>query len=907
MKGPRALSPLPTAAHRETAKEGSPVFEAALDNGLKVLIQEVRGAPVVSFMVWYKVGSRNESTGVTGISHLLEHMMFKGTPKYGKGEIARLLQRNGASFNAATSLDYTNYFEVLASDRLELAMEIEADRMANALIPEEEHRLEMTVVRSELERNEDNPHRALTTELFAQAFQAHPYHWPTIGWRSNVEAIRTNQIRDYYRSHYLPNNATIVIVGDVAPDEGLALVRKHFGRIERGPEPPPVVTVEPPQIGERRFKIRKPGDTRYLMVAYKAPALTDPDTYALDVLGMILGHGKASRLYQALVEGKLATEAEAANETARDPLLFIAEATAAPGVPLDRLERALLAEADRMKAEPPSQGELGRAKKQIQASFTYSRDSVRSLAQQLGYYETVGSYRYLDTYLDLIAKVSPEDIQRVARGYLVEDARTVGLYDPLPSLDAAGPAGEYGRPGSGGPRRDPRRVRRPAENPYQEHDTGAAAATKVPSRAIEPLRFELPNGLVVVFRVNPANPTVAIHGLVRAGAIYDPAEESGLSSFVAETLDRGTANRTALDQAEALESIGASLRFDGGPETVTFSGNSLAEDIGTVLGVLADALRNPAFTPDQIEKARDEQVIRVKVAEEDTGFVASRVANEILFPPGHPFHHSPIGTEASIVAITRDDLASFHGAHYGPNTVVLVLVGDIDPKTTIELVTQSFGDWRELESPAPFAVPRIAPPDRIERRIVRMEGKSQVDVVYALPGLSRTDPDYYAAMIMNYILGGGSLSSRLMDNLRDKQGLVYGVYSNLNAGIGAGPIEIRAGTNPANADRTAEEIWNQVETMHEGGPTPTELAEAKSYLTGVFPVRLETNSGIAAQLLGAELYGLGMDYIERYATIINSVSLEDVRTASKKYLGPRSYALAIAGSYDPGPSKPGAA
>src|SRR6266850_3504061 len=206
------MSQSPTATRREPVKKGSPVFEAVLANGLKVLIQELHVAPVVSFMVWYKVGSRNESAGWTGISHLLEHMMFKGTPKYGKGEISRLLQRNGASFNAGTSIDYTNYYEVLASDRLELAMQIESDRMAHALIPEEEHRLEMTVVRSELERNEDDPHRALYIETFAQAFKAHPYHWPTIGWRTDVESITTGEIRDYYKSHYVPNNATVVIV-----------------------------------------------------------------------------------------------------------------------------------------------------------------------------------------------------------------------------------------------------------------------------------------------------------------------------------------------------------------------------------------------------------------------------------------------------------------------------------------------------------------------------------------------------------------------------------------------------------------------------------------------------------------------------------------------------------------------
>ena len=408
------------------------VFETRLANDLTVLIQEVRVAPVVSFMVWYRVGSRNESAGWTGISHLLEHMMFKGTPRYGKGEIAHLLQKNGASFNAGTSLDYTNYYEVLAADRLELAMEIEADRMANAAIPEEEHRLEMTVVRSELERNEDNPHRALYQEMFALAFQAHPYHWPTIGWRSDVEAIRTEQIREYYKRYYMPNNAVAVVVGDVDRGRALAMVEKHFGGIERGAAPPPVVTVEPPQLGERRFKIRKPGDTRYLMIGWRIPELTHPDNYALDVLGMILGNGKTSRLYQSLVEGKLATDAEAQNETARDPFLFIAQATAAPGIQLERLEDSLLGQTERLKSENPSPLEMARARKQLQASFVYSRDSIRSLAQQLGYYETVGSYKYLDTYLDRIAGVRPEDVSRVAQEYLSENRRTVGHYEPLP-------------------------------------------------------------------------------------------------------------------------------------------------------------------------------------------------------------------------------------------------------------------------------------------------------------------------------------------------------------------------------------------------------------------------------------------------------------------------------------------
>jgi zinc protease len=431
-------------------------------------------------------------------------------------------------------------------------------------------------------------------------------------------------------------------------------------------------------------------------------------------------------------------------------------------------------------------------------------------------------------------------------------------------------------------------------------DTEGAVAARLPAHAVRPERVELSNGLVLVIQENHLNPTVAIHGLVKAGATFDPPSKPGLAGFVAAMLDRGTANRTAFQQAEALESLGARLNFDGGSETVIYSGITLSEDIGTVLEVMADALASPAFLLDQIEKARDEMVVRVKISGENTAFVAARAANEILYPPAHPYHRSPIGTESSLTSITREDLLSFHAAHYGPNTTILVLVGDVSLESTVERVRKTFLGWRRLESPPPLAVPRVAPPDRAERRVVRMEGKSQVDVVCALPGLSRNEADYYPAMIMNYVLGGGSLSSRLMDTLRDKQGLVYGVYSNLSAGVGAGPIHIRAGTNPGNADRTVDEILTQVKAMHDSGPTAAEIDEAKSYLTGVFPVRLEANSGVAAQLLGAELYGLGMDYIGRYASIIRDVPLEAVRSAARKYLGLSGYALAIAGSYGEG-------
>ncbi|MGH7681791.1 MAG: M16 family metallopeptidase, partial [Candidatus Eiseniibacteriota bacterium] len=435
---------------------------------------------------------------------------------------------------------------------------------------------------------------------------------------------------------------------------------------------------------------------------------------------------------------------------------------------------------------------------------------------------------------------------------------------------------------------------------------GQGSASK-PSKTISaPTRFVLPNGLAVIVRENHANPTIAIQGLVKAGAMFDPKGKSGLASFVAGMLDQGTKTRTGQEQAAAIESLGASLRFDGGPETASVSGNLLSSDLDTVLGAMADALRNPIFPADQVEKVRGEMIIDCRVAENSTASVAARRANELLYPLDHPYHFSSSGSESTVNGITRDDLVAFHAANYGPNQMILVLVGDVTPAQARTLIEKAFGSWKALPNPPAFKIPVSAPPAAVARLVARMPGKSQADVAWAVPGIARTAPDYDATMLMNYLLGGGSLSSRLMDSLRDQQGLVYGVYSSMLSGIGAGPIQIRAGTNPENVDRTVSAMLEQVKRFHDSGPTDEEMDEAKGYLTGVFPVRLETNAGVAGQLLSAEIYGLGLDYIERYPSLVRAITSAGVAAAARKYLNPDVYVLVIAGSYeDAGKGAPG--
>jgi zinc protease len=422
----------------------------------------------------------------------------------------------------------------------------------------------------------------------------------------------------------------------------------------------------------------------------------------------------------------------------------------------------------------------------------------------------------------------------------------------------------------------------------------------VTAAPVETFREALPNGLVLVVRENHANPTIALQGLVKAGAIFDPRGRSGLATFTASMLDQGTTTRTAFEQAEAVENLGASLRFEGGLETASISATLLSGDLEPVLSALADALRNPVFPPEPIEQVRGELLNEFRIAENSTSSVAARRANELLYPDDHPYHYPAAGTESALRAITRDDLVSFHARHYGPDRTIVVMVGDVTPTRAMELVEAALGSWSRVPDAPPFRVRDVPRPTEPRNLLVPRPGKSQTDVVYALPGLARTDPAFQPAMMMNYVLGGGSLSSRLMDSLRDRQGLVYGVYSGMVAGIGAGPIQIRAGTNPANAARAITAIAAEVAKLHDEGPTETEMEEAKGYLTGVFPVRLETNAGVAGQLLMAELYGLGLDYIERYPSIIQGITRAEAHDAARKYLSTEAYALVTAGSVDDG-------
>lgn len=418
---------------KKAVEEGH-VYEEILPNGLKVLVLRDESAPLAAFQIWYHAGSVNEQVGKTGLSHLLEHMMFKGTHRYGPKAFSRIIKRAGGIDNAGTSKDFVFYYQKLEPGRLHLSIELEADRMKNLILDENEASLERDVVMEERRlRYEDDPQNLVYEEVISAAFRNHPYRWPVIGWMSDLRGLTGDDLRAYYRTYYVPNNATIVVAGDVNTENLMKKIRAHFGAIPRGQEINAVKPGEPEQNGERRIFVKKEAELPYIFIAYKAPNVLNKDSYALDVLALILSEGKSSRIYRSIVdEQQIALSAGAGySNIYRYPYIFYLYGTALPGRSISDVEEALHEEVERIKGMPPSEREVQKVKNQIEADFIMDQDSIFSRATLLGRFEMIGDWRLLDTYLDGIRGVTPADVQRVAQTYLIEDKRTVGILVPL--------------------------------------------------------------------------------------------------------------------------------------------------------------------------------------------------------------------------------------------------------------------------------------------------------------------------------------------------------------------------------------------------------------------------------------------------------------------------------------------
>jgi zinc protease len=405
-----------------------------LSNGLEVLLLPNRVAPVATFAVVYHVGSRNEAVGHTGATHLLEHLMFKGTREYRREKgtaIAAVLDRLGARFNATTWFDRTNYYETVPSAELDAVLRLEASRMRGSLLKDEDRQPEMTVVRNEFERGENSPFQVLYKQTFAMAFREHPYHHPTIGWKSDIEGVSTQRLREFYDVFYHPNNATAMLIGDFEESEALAKIAKRFGGIPPSPRPvPEVYTVEQPQEGERRFIVRRAGEIAWVALSWRTVEARHPSTPALAVLGNVLGGGVTGRLYQALVETSLSLSVTVVPWQLKDPALFSVFAPVRPGVDAAVVEKTIREQMAKVAAEKVTEAELAKAQRQIEAEIIFDRDSTDQIAASLSEAIAVADWEWYADYPAAIGRVTTEDVRRVAATHFSDDGLTVGLFQP---------------------------------------------------------------------------------------------------------------------------------------------------------------------------------------------------------------------------------------------------------------------------------------------------------------------------------------------------------------------------------------------------------------------------------------------------------------------------------------------
>lgn len=861
------------------------ITEYRLDNGLKVLLVQNHGAPVVTVQVVYHVGSRNEAVGHTGATHFLEHMLFKATPSFNKEkgtQIAQVLNKVGANFNATTWVDRTTYYETVPADQLDLALQIESERMHSAIIDDADRQAEMTVVRNEMERDESSPDSVMWKHLFGHAFLAHPYHHPTIGWHSDVEGMPTERLEQFYKEFYHPNNASLILVGDFDTEAALQKIQHYFGALPASEHPiPTMYTREFTQQGERRFVLRRPGQLGLVQMAWHVPPMEHSDTQALDVLQDLLSEGVNSRLHQQVVDTEKALYAGAFNLQLRDPGLFIVHAKLAPGVSHEDLEAALLGAIADVQENLASDSEMQRIKNQVHAHFSYQRHGARQLASLLAEYEAAASWRHMVRYLEALNNVSAADVQRVARTYLQADNRTVGWFVPGEPTEVAVDE-------------------RTALAPVSQNENTPSDSTHDPEvlrdRDGEIYREAFGDNAYVLGQVNLLDDTVAIQGRVLAGMSFNPDSKKPLAQLCASMLKKGCASydKNALD--DALGQLGSTIDFQVGMDTLTFTVRCLQAQLQPTLDILAELLKTPRFPEDEFEKLKRQRVGRLQQRLESPDAMAYDTLYREIYPADH-YHYQDEVPEliAQTEATQLDEVKAFYAQHYGVEGMRIACVAALAPEPLIARFASDYGNWNP-QTHTLKNFPDVAH-TAAGRSVYPMPDKASVSIVMGHSSrLKRTDADYYAAMLANHVLGQSSLSSRLGVKVRDELGLTYGIYSyfaDVNR-IGGGWL-LGVTTHPDNIEAAIDASLAVVKETVSAGLTEQELEEAKSSLIGSYLVHLTTYPEIASRLLQVEQYQLGLDYFQRRATLIQQVTLAEVKAALQAHIHPEALHIALAG------------
>ena len=866
-------------------------------NDMTIVLVPDHTSPVFTFMVVYHVGSRNEAPGNTGSAHLLEHMIFnKSTENFGRANghktFQEVLYEAGADFgstNMTTWYDRMNGYSTLPSDKLELAMKIEADRLGRGLILDSERQSEMSFVLNEFEIGENDPGNALFKATVAAAIQAHPYHWSTIGYRSDIEGVTTDKLREHYKTFFHPNNAEALLVGDFDPEKALALFDREFGAFPKSTRPiPPVITAEPPQEGQRRTVVQRPGTVGMVMIGYMRPGALDPDFMPLEVLTSILADGVNSRLYRALVDKGLATDVSANNFTLRDPYPLLVDASLAQGKTHQDVEEAIQAAVAEVAANGVTDEEVKRAQQQIEVAVIRSRDGTYNFASNLGESVASTNWKWFLTYIDNIKAVSAADVKRAAAKYLVPTRSTVGWFVPKAAGAPVAPAAEAAVA---------------SKKPLAEPQDSSRSPSKRASGtfAQRTTRKVLANGLTIDVIENHSVPTVAIRGLVFAGDTAAPAGKPALPALTAKMLQRGTKSRTKEQIGALLDDVGASRSYGTNTTEALINANGLSRNLPLLLEIVADELKNAAFAAEELAKAKNELENDYLRANDNTFNRAMERLSQLVYREGHPYYG--LGKEkmvASATAATADDVRGFHRSRYTGAGLILAIVGDVDAAKTIALVEKHFGDLPKGERVSFASVERTTVGEKGAREVVTLRGKANMNIVIgAASSLRRNDPDYEAALIGNAALGQNSLSSRIGRRVRDTEGLSYNLASRFgNTDMLDGVWYVNVNVAPQNLAKAMKSTREEIEKFGREGVTDAEVAAQKSFFAGNYQVGLGSNAGIASALVTAEKFGYGPKYLDEFPARIRAVTREEVNAAMRKHFFPAKLHTIVAGDLE---------
>lgn len=869
------------------------VGKTVLENGLTVLTKEVHTAPVVTVQVWYKIGSRNEETELNGIAHQLEHMMFKGT-KERPIQFGRLFSALGSESNAFTSYDQTAYFGTVERDKLRSMLVLEADRMENSVINAEQLKSEKRVVISELEGYENSPSYRLDRAVMGTLYPNSPYGLTVGGTKADVERFTVEAVQRYYEKYYSPNNAILVIVGDFQTEPTLQMVRDIFEKVpNRAGEGVSSVAENAPRplsgSSPAPIVLRQPGSAPLLQVVYPLPTVDHPDVPAIKVMDYILTGGRSSLIYQALVESGLASDASGYAANLIGAGWYDLSATAASNQPLAKIDRVLQETISQLQTKGVTQEELDRAKEQFRAGMILANRNITVQAMQIADDQlSTGDYTFTDRLLKAIEQVSAADVQRVANQYLNPSSRIVGYFEPTQvtaeSGTTTGNSNQTSENFNLGPPVDPAEV---AKYLPESSSSSTSIARSLPET------FTLPNGLKVLLLADNSTPTVTLSGYVQAGSEFDLVQKAGIASMTADNLMNGTKTKDALTLAKTLEDRGASLGFSSAREGVTVAGYSLSKDLPILVDTLSDVLQNASFPQDQLELSRQRSLTELQERLDNPTYLAYRTLQQTVYPNQHPFHTYP--SSESLRNITDEDVMAFYQRHYRPDTTVLTLVGDFELQKVRSLLEEELGGWRAVGKPPTLTFPGVPMPEKVVRLNPVIPGKAQAITYMGYRGIDRQDPRYYGAMVLNQIVGGDAFASRLGAEIRDRQGLTYGIYSYFQAGEEPGMFVVNMQTSPADTTKAISGTLALLEQVRDRGVSAAEVETAKRSLISGYTVQLADPDYLTSEILMNEVYGLSTAELRNFVTKIQAVTQQEVNQVGKELLHPQNFVVVVAG------------